>query len=331
MSTATPTTSGRTSPARHLLDTVRDTRVSAWTTLALLLAAVIISAALQPKFFTAYSLNATFASFLPLLLVAVGQAIVVISGGLDLSLGAIVALAAAVAVVVMQNDPSRLLLGCLAAIVTGLLAGLINGLVIALVRLQPLITTFATSSIFSGATLWVLPEPGDPVPAGMTAAFRTALAGIPLTIWLVVLTIALWVALSQTRLIRHVYAVGGNPEAAFASLVPVTRVRIWTYTLAGLFAGLAALTVLANTGAGDPFVGGDLALNSIAAVVIGGIALRGGLGSPLGAIAGAVVFSLISSILFFLGVPTTYRQLAQGLIVIAALALSALSSREARS
>lgn len=318
------------SPVLSAWDAIRSARVSSWATLGLLILAVAVSAYLQPTFFTPYSLNATFATFLPLVLVAVGQAIVVISGGLDLSLGAIVGLASVVAVVVMNGEPGRLALGIVAAVATGAAAGLVNGLIIAHVRLQPLITTFATSSIFAGATLWVLPQPGGTVPPQLTGAFRIALAGVPLTIWLVVATLGAWLILQRTRLIRHIYAVGGDAEASFASLVPVTRVRLLTYTLAGLFSGLASLALLANTGSGDPFVGGDLALNSIAAVVIGGVALRGGSGSPIGAIAGAIIFSLITSILFFMGVPTTYRQLAQGLIVIAALALSALSSREAR-
>lgn len=320
-----------TAPARAPLARLLDLRTSTAVTWLLLLAAVVISAALQPTFFTAYSLSSNFASFLPLILCAIGQAIVIIGGGLDLSIGAILGLASVVALRVMDGQDGRLALGLLAAMLVGGLCGLINGLVVSVIRLQPLITTFATASVFTGVTLWVLPKPGGTAPEALTTVFRSALAGIPITMLLVVVVALLWLVLRRTRLIDHLYAVGGDPQAAYASLVPVPAVQASGYALAGVFAGLGAMAVLANSGAGDPFVGGEFALNSIAAVVIGSVALRGGSGGAIGAIAGAVVLSLVTSILFFLGIPTTYRQLAQGVVVIAALGLSALSMRGAAS
>ncbi|HHW82288.1 MAG TPA: ABC transporter permease [Actinomycetales bacterium] len=293
----------------------------------LLTVAVVVSAVLRNNFFSQYSMASTFATFVPLVLVAVGQAVVVIGGGLDLSIGAIAALSSVTAITVMGGENSRIILGFLVAVGTGAACGAVNGLIVAGLRLQPLITTFATAAVFSGMTLWVLPTPGGRVPPGITATFRMALAGIPVTVLLVLAVGGLWLMLRRTRLVRHIYAMGGDPLAAYNSLVPVRRTQALSYVLAGAFAGLAGLAILANSGSGDPFIGSAMALDSVAAVVIGGIALRGGIGGPIGAMAGAMVLSLAASILFFAGVPTTYRPLASGLVVIAALALSALTDR----
>ncbi len=301
-------------------------RVASWATAALLVAAVVAAIALQPNLLSPYGIASTFATFLPLVLVAVAQAIVVIGGGLDLSAGAIVALSSVVAVQVMQGQDGSALLGFLAALGTGLACGVVNGLIVSRLRLQPLIATFATASVFSGLALLVLPTPGGTVPAIITGTFRQAVGGVPVSVLLVVAVAAGWLVLRQLRIMRHIRATGGDPAAAFASLVPVTRAQLTSYALSGVICGLAGLAVLGNSGSGDPFIGGALALNSVAAVVVGGIALRGGIGSPIGAIAGAITLSLASTILFALNLPTSWRALAAGLVVILALALSALGA-----
>jgi ribose transport system permease protein len=301
-------------------------RVGSAVTWALLVVAIVINAILQPTFFTLYSITSNFATFVPLVLVAIAQTVVVIGGGLDLSLGAVVALSSVVAVAVMNGRDDMVGVGFLAALAVGAACGLVNGVIVAVVRLQPLIVTFATASIFSGFALVVMPKPGGAVPSAMTGIYRTAFAGIPVSVLAVLAAVALWLILRKTRLMRHIYAVGGDAAASYASLVPVTRTRSWTYVIAGAFSGLAAMALLANTGSGDPFVGADVALDSIAAVVVGGVALRGGRGGAIGAIVGAIVLAMAANIVFFFDVPTTYRQLVNGLVIIAALALSVLSS-----
>ncbi|WRS31155.1 ABC transporter permease [Actinomycetaceae bacterium MB13-C1-2] len=300
-------------------------------TLGLLIVAVAINAYLQPTFFTQYSLTSNFATFTPLVFAAIAQAIVIIGGGLDLSLGAQIAFISVVALKVMDGQDSRIFLGLIAALTTGALCGLLNGFIVAVVRLQPLITTFATSSVFSGLALVVLPTPGGAVPPALVSGYRMAVAAVPVPILLVLLGILLWWLLSRTRFGKQLYAVGSNRESAYASLVPVTSVTIRTFMFSSMFASLAALAVLANTGSGDPFVGAEMALNSIAAGVLGGIALSGGRGSPLGAVVGAIILSVSSNILFFLNVPTTYRALASGIIIIVALALSVLTTRRTKA
>lgn len=306
-------------------------RLSSFVTLGLLLVAVVINAILQPTFFTLYSLTSNFATFAPLVFAALAQAIVIISGGIDLSIGAQVALISVVSLKVMGGEDGRILLGLLAALATGAACGLFNGFIVSIVRLQPLIATFASASVFSGLALVVLPTPGGAVPPALTNGYRMAVASIPVPVLFVLVGLLLWWGLSRTRYAKHLYAIGGDREAAYAALVPVTSVMLRSFMFAGIFASLAAFSVLANTGSGDPFVGANMALDSIAAVVLGGIALSGGRGSPFAAIAGALILSISSNILFFLNVPTTYRALASGLIIICALALSVLTSKGRRA
>lgn len=297
-------------------------------TLGLLVIAVIINAILQPTFFTQYSLTSNFATFTPLVFAALAQALIVISGGLDLSIGAQVALISVVSLKVMDGQDDRILLGLIAALATGAACGLLNGFIVGVIRLQPIIATFATSSVFSGLALVVLPTPGGAVPPALVSGYRMAFAGIPVPMLLVFLGMAMWWVLSRTKYAKHLYAIGGDKESAFASLVPVTTVVIKSFVFSGMFTAIAALAVLANTGSGDPFIGADMAMDSIAAVVLGGIALSGGRGFPYGAVAGALILAISSNLLFFFGVPTTYRALASGLIIIAALALSVLTTRK---
>ncbi|MGO1509406.1 MAG: ABC transporter permease [Actinomycetaceae bacterium] len=301
--------------------------LSGWVTLGLLVGVIALNAALQPTFFTEYSITSNFATFAPLVLVSIGQAIVVIGGGLDLSVGANLAVSSVVALKVMDGDDSRILLGLVAGVATGAVCGLLNGFVIAVVRLQPLIATFATSSVFAGAALVVLPSPGGSVPGDMVSTYRDVLIGIPVAALVVLVGMAAWLALDRTRLLRHIRAVGGNEQAAYTSLVPVVRSRTWTYTLAGAFIGAASIAILANSGSGDPFIGEAFVLDSIAAVVLGGIALSGGRGTAIGAVAGAIILTIIDNVLGPLGVPTFWRPLTSGLVIIAAFALSVLTNR----
>ncbi|MFI7609990.1 ABC transporter permease [Nonomuraea terrae] len=305
-------------------------QLSGAATVGMLVVAVIVNSALQPNFWSGYALTSNFATFVPLVAIAVGQTIVVLSGGIDLSLGAQVTLASVVAVQVVDGQLDRLPQAVAAALGVGLVCGALNGLVVALVRLQPIVATFATSFVFSGLALVVLPTPGGSVPLEVTTAYRAAVLGLPVALLAILGLALLWWALRRHRVLRHVYAVGGDPEAAYASLVPVARTRVSAYVLGGLFAALAALAVLANTGSGDPFVGNELTLASVAAVVIGGTSLAGGRGGAGGSILGAIVLALVTNIVFFADVPTTYRQLVNGAVIILALALAGIPALQKR-
>lgn len=313
-----------------MIDRLKNAQLPSVMIAGILLVTLAVNIIVQPTFFTPYALTSTIATLVPLVLIALAQTVVILGGGIDLSIGASVTLASTVAVVLMDGDDGRSLLGFVAAVLVGTACGLLNGLVIAVLRLQPIIATFATSSVFSGLALVVLPKPGGAVPPVLTGGYRDAIGPIPIVALLLLGSIGLWFVLKRTRLLRHIYAIGGNKDGAYASIVPVQRVQILSYALCGAIGGLVAMALLANSGSGDPFIGLEMMLNSVAAVVIGGTALTGGRGGGIGSIVGAIVLALIANIVFFAGIPTNYRPLVSGFVIIAALSLSALTMRERR-
>ena len=294
--------------------------------LILLVLALGLNVALAPQLLNLSSLAAVFYSFLPLILLAAGQTIIVLVGGIDLSMGALVTLVSVTVVTrfggapVVRDIPTALAAG----MAVGLISGAVNGLCITVLRLQPIITTFATSFLWSGLALWVLPRPGGAVPDFYTSTWHAA----SVTPFLVIaLLIALWTIFRRTRGARFLYAAGGDPIASFASGLPVDRLRVLCYVTGGCFAALAAFAIVAETGTGDPLIGQPLTLPSITAVVLGGTALAGGWGSLEGSVFGAILLALFRNIIFFLGVPSQVQTLVEGSIIMLALAGPSLAAR----
>jgi ribose transport system permease protein len=215
-----------------------------------------------------------------------------------------------------EASPSRILLALAAGFLAGILAGALNGFCVAVLRFQPIVTTFATSFIFAGLALYVLPEPGGAMPPGLVNFFYTNPLGLPMVLWVVVVLLLLWSLLRST----YLYATGGQDLSAFVSGVPVSSVRFLSYCIAGLMAAAGALALALSTGTGNPIGGTDLMLQSIVAVVLGGTRLSGGQGGVVGSIIGVVILSLIQSIVSFSGAPSSWQTLINGLIVVAALA-----------
>lgn len=316
-------------PLRPLLSA----RMPTLATAVLLVATVAASAALQDGFFTPYGLTSNFAAILPVAAVTVAQVVIVIGGGIDLSIGTIVTLSSVVTVQLVAGQAERLPLAAAVGLLVAVGCGLLNGLAVAVVRLQPIVATFASSFVFAGLALLIMPTPGGEVPPAVTTGYRQVIAGfVPVAAVLLVCVWAAWRVLRAHRFGRHLYAVGGNEGAAYASAVRVVRVKVASYVAGGVFAAFAGFALLANSGSGDPFLGSSLTLTSIAALVIGGTRLSGGAGGAGGAIVGATVLALVDSLVFFAGVPTTARELVTGAIIIVAIALAGLltARREAR-
>jgi ribose transport system permease protein len=290
--------------------------------LGLLLVVAAINYLLQPNFFRPASLSGTLRTFLPLMLLAAGQTLVIIGGGVDLSVGAMVSLANVVMVRALGDgqDAGLLLPALLLGLAAGALAGALNGACVAYLRFQPIVTTFATSFIFAGLALWILPSPGGAVPDAAIAFYQSSPLGIPLAIWAIALVLLLWTGLRGMRFGPYLYAVGGQPVAAYTTGVPVALVRFSTYVLSGLMAGAGAAALVLSTGAGSPLIGGPLTLSSIVAVVLGGTRLRGGQGSVFGSVIGVLILGMIRSMISFANIPSWYQVLVDGLIVMLALA-----------
>jgi ribose transport system permease protein len=288
-----------------------------------------INTVLQPTFLRKSVAVSNLSSFLPMVLAAVGQTYVILAADIDLSLGTIVSLVNVIAATIidgMGGTGFSIALGLTAGLAAGLAAGLLNGVCVALLRFQPIVTTFATSVVFAGLALWVLPQAGGQVPPAFYQAYAGSVLGIPTVVWILLATIAFGVVVGRLRFSSALRATGGNIQAAYQTGIAVARVRILAYVIAGFFGALAGLVLVGETASGDPLVGLSLTMSSISAVVLGGTALSGCVGSFGGSILGALVLGLINNVIFFAQLPFEWQGLVQGLIILAALAGGVLMS-----
>lgn len=299
--------------------------------LAVFLVLIVVNLALQPALFTRDILTSNLMSFTPLIFAALAQGIIILSGSVDMSIGAVMSFYTIVCASTMSDTNVWwvVLLGL--AISIGI--GGFNGLLIGTLRLPPFITTFATSGIVLGVTILIIPVPGGYVPRFFYKIYRSALLGIiPMPLAFLLAGILVWAVISRTVFYRHLYAIGGAEKSAYASGIRVRRVRFLAHLFAGFFVGLAGMCLLMLTAAGEYRSGMAYSLNSIAAVVIGGIAMSGGRGNIWGAIIGALILGLLNNILFFANIPSFYQNFFRGIIVILSLSLGALTRlRELRT
>lgn len=277
---------------------------------------------------TPYDYTSVIDAALPLVFAAIGQSLVVLTGGIDLSVGGIMGLCVGLAALHLHGGPAGVAVWLVAVPLVGAAAGAVNGVLVARGRIAPILVTLATLSIYDGLALKVLPEPGGSVPAGVTAALANP--NVPVGLVYVALAAGAWWVLRRTRFGMNVYAVGNDEPAARAVGVPVNPVKICAYAGAGLCYGLAALFYVATTTSGDPNAGTSYILTSIAAVVIGGIALAGGRGSAMGAVAGAFALTLVVDVLFFAGIDQQYESFFQGLFLIVAVLLGGVVTMATR-
>lgn len=291
---------------------------------SLLLLAILLGVnySLQDNLFELRILNNSMRTLLPLIVLAVGQSVVIIGGGIDLSVGTMVSMLVAVLVKLIDAESSStdIVLAVLAACGVGALAGTLNGVMVAVLRLQPIVTTYATSFIFSGVALVLLPRPGGQIPTELRRFYAGTPNGIPLAFYVIGILILVWMLLRSTRYAQFLFATGSNDKAAYTTGVPVKIIRLTTYIWAGVFAGLAASALTFSTGSGQANIGDNMTLDSIVAVVLGGTRLSGGKGGIAGAIIGVMILRVIRNVIFFADVPTWSQTLVNALIIIAALA-----------
>ncbi len=290
--------------------------------LLLLIIAVLVNSSLQPNLFETRVLNGNFRVWLPLMLLTTGQAVVIIGAGLDLSVGAMVSMGNAILVTQITDESSagQIAVVIVLVLLIGLAAGAFNGVITAGLGLQPIITTYATSFIYGGIALFVLPQPGGSIPGEISKTYRALTPlGLPFAFFAIAAVLLIWAFVRARRIGPMLYAVGGKPDAAYASGVPVTRVRIGTYMFSGLMAMFSAIALTLITGAGDPRIGNAMTLDSIVAVVLGSNSLAGGQGSLFGPIIGVAILGFIRNIISFANVDSWWRTLVDALIIVFAL------------
>ncbi|WP_183191206.1 ABC transporter permease [Angulomicrobium tetraedrale] len=291
------------------------------------LASIILSVSATPLSY--YDISQIVSSGTPLAIAGMGQTIVILSGGFDLSAAAVISLVN-VSLAALPPDavtsPGMLLL---IGIGIGALVGTVNGALIAFLRLQPIVVTLATMFILQGATLLVMDKPGGMIDASLGEFMGSEVIPgfLPMTGALILACLALWYWLKATPFGIALYAVGGDAESARAAGIATRRVRFLTYVLAGGFYGLAGVCVSGQTGAGDPLVGNPMLLQMFAAVVVGGTLLGGGRGGLTGTVIGAFVLVLMVNILLILNVSAYYSTIAESTILLLAVLMGALHRR----
>jgi ribose transport system permease protein len=274
------------------------------------------------------------------LCLSVGMTLVVLTAGIDLSVGAILALSGAVAAGVLKNGlvlrhfhvmlQFTVFGAILAGILTGLALGCFNGVTITRFGLPPFVATLGMFSIARGLTmLWTGGFPITDLGAGFDYIGTGMLLAIPMPVWISAAAVAVFVGvMAHTKFGRYVYAVGGNELAAMLSGVPINRIKFWVYALAGGLSGVAGLIITARLDSAQPNAGLGYELDSIAAVVIGGTSLSGGRGSIMGTVVGCVIIGVLNNGLFLLNVSPFWQQVVKGFVILIAVAIDRRSTRE---
>jgi fructose transport system permease protein len=300
-----------------------------------LLIACVFFATTTDHFFSGANLSLILQQVMVVGVIAIGQTLIILTAGIDLSCGMVMALGSIVMTKVAADFGLPTPLAVLAGIAVTAGFGLVNGLLVTRIKLPPFIVTLGTFNIaFAITQLYSGAQTVTEVPEAMTWLGNTFALGSAQVSFGVLLMIALylgvWFWLRETGAGRHVYAVGNNPEATRLVGIPTERVLLGVYVLAGVFYGIASLLAVARTGVGDPNAGQTENLDTITAVVLGGTSLFGGRGMVLGSLAGAVVVGVLRNGLTLMGVSSVYQVLVTGILVILAVAVDQLSRKATR-
>ena len=298
-------------------------RGDSWTVglIVIFIALFLLTKILRPT----YGLDALAIASLPVAFAAAGQAIVVISGGIDLSIGSVMALTNVIAASLLLSYPELSIPIVLFVMVVGLLIGAVNGVLVVVSRVPDIVVTLAMLFVWAGVALLVMGTPGG-ASTPWLREISSGTLGIELIpralVVLLVIVGVVWIPLRRSRLGLSIYAIGSNQLAAFRSGVNVEGTKIAAYALTGFFASLGGLALTASTGIGTPIPGPYLLL-SVAAIVLGGVSLAGGRGGLLGPIVGIYILGIIRADLTFIGMEPAFSTVIQGVIMVLVVMIGA--------
>ncbi|MDR2097825.1 MAG: ABC transporter permease [Spirochaetaceae bacterium] len=292
----------------------------------ILLILIIIAAAVSPNFLTAYNLQSVIRDLSFVMIITIGQSCLLILGELDLSVGKIASLSGVIGGILMLHGHTPPYIALAVSLLCGIFLGVINGLLITKLRLNAMIVTIATQGVFAGITLVITKGRAIVgIPQTIHYLGRGMIFGIPIpfVIACVFLTVILFV-MRKTPFGRYIYAIGNNKDAAKILGINVDAVRITVYAMMGFFCAAAGLLMIARLGNSQPAIGDVWVMNSIAASVIGGVALTGGVGSPLGAVLGACILSIIQNMIVLFNVNTYWQTAVSGIVVLIAISIDSV-------
>jgi ribose transport system permease protein len=262
--------------------------------------------------------------------VALGQTLVILSGGIDLSVGSLVKLSVLVAAVAMNGKSENVPVAVAATLGLGVVVGLVHALIVTRLNVAPFIVTLGTYTILRGVALAISTKPIGRAAPEVLRLYDLRIVGpvFMLVFLFALLLLAVLFMLRRTLFGRYIYAVGGSEQVARLSGIPVTRVRFGVYVLCSVLAALTGLLFLSRMGVGDPVTGDGLELLSITAVVLGGTSLFGGRGGVIGTLGGALLLSLTNNLLVVLNINQWIQELIQGVIIVSAVALYKQKGRQ---
>lgn len=289
---------------------------------AFILLLVIIGITQSERFFTERNLTNVARQSAFLGIVALGQMLVILTAGIDLSVGSLVKVSILVSAIVMNGESANVLPAIIATLGLGVLVGLIHGFLINELRIAPFIVTLASLVILRGIGLTISSSPVGKASREVMMFYVQKIGPVPIIAWMFFLLIVLTMLLLRFTVFgKYLYAVGGNIEVARLSGVPIKAVRYGVYVLCSLTAAVTGLLWLSRMGVGDPAIGDGIELQTITAVIIGGTSLFGGRASVLGTLGGVLLLGLTANLLVMLGVNQFIQGLIQGVIIVAAVAL----------
>ncbi len=282
----------------------------------------------SPNFLTATNLSSVVRQTAVINIMALGMTIIIISGGIDLSVGSILGLAGLLGTMAMEAGTS-IVVGVGIGLLTGFACGFLNGFMITQLKIAPFIVTLGTLGIYRGAALIISNGlPVHNIPPAFSYLGEGNLLGIPFVLWLLVICgVAVHITLEHTRLGRYAFAIGSSPAAAVYAGIPVTFHTTAVYAIGGLLTGLGGMIEASRLMTGQPTAGTGYELQAIAAVVIGGGSLRGGEGSVVGTLVGAFIMGLLSNGSDLLGISNYVQQVVIGAVIILAVAADELRKR----
>ena len=299
--------------------------MSELTTLIALIGLMMVITFINPNFLTANNLLNLLLQVTANGFIAFGMTFVILTGGIDLSVGSILALSSALTAGLIAAGipvPFAILL----AVCMGGIFGMLNGLLVAYGKLAPFIVTLASMTIFRGATLVF--TNGNPLTQGLSDSFlfqflgQGYVVGIPFPVILMFLVfIILYVVLHKTAFGKSVYALGGNEKAAYISGVKLSKVKIIIYTISGIMASVSGLIITSRLSSAQPTAGTSYEMDAIAAVVLGGTSLSGGKGRILGTLIGALIIGVLNNGLNIIGVSAFWQQVVKGVVILIAVLL----------
>lgn len=295
------------------------------TTLFALVGLMVIITLMNPNFLTTNNLLNLLLQVTANGFIAFGMTFVILKGGIDLSVGSILALSSAITAGLIGSG-LPVPLAILVAIALGAVFGMVNGVLISYGKLAPFIVTLATMTIFRGATL--VYTNGNPITKGLSDTFlfqflgQGYIVGIPFpVILMLVVFLILYVVLHKTAFGKSVYAIGGNEKAAYISGVKLNKVKIIIYTISGIMASISGLIITSRLSSAQPTAGASYEMDAIAAVVLGGTSLAGGKGRIVGTLIGALIIGVLNNGLNLIGVSAFWQQVVKGIVILIAVLL----------